>query len=214
MQEAGNLTSASAISQSFSSPADSSSSSTITASSTLSQATSWMPSAPSFSIPPGMPGTPGTPGPPGIAMSAPISSSTLQASAMDSSSSAVPRPLMPTAPVVSNSAVQPQICTPYAPFPAMAPPQGLWLQPPQMGGIPRLPFLPYPAAFPGPFPLPAHGMPLPSVPLPDSQPPGVTPVGTATATSASSAPGHLMSGALGMQTELPPPGIGMPMVSY
>ncbi|XP_050275850.1 pre-mRNA-processing protein 40C isoform X2 [Quercus robur] len=206
-QEAGNLTSAPAISQSFSLPADSSSSSTITVSSTLSQATSWMPSAPSFSIPPGMPGTPGTPGPPGIAMSAPISSSTLQASAMDSSSSAVPRPLMPTAPVVSNSAVQPQICTPYAPFPAMAPPQGLWLQPPQMGGIPRLPFLPYPAAFPGPFPLPAHGMPLPSVPLPDSQPPGVTPVGTATATAASSAPDHLMSGTLGMQTELPPPDI-------
>jgi transcription elongation regulator 1 len=190
------LSSASAISQSVSLPADTSSSSTITVSSTFSQAPSWMPSAPSFSMPPGMPGTPG---PPGIAMSAPISSNpTVPSSAMDSSSSAVPRP--------------PMLTNPYAMAP---PPQALWLQPPQMGVIPRSPpFLPYPAAFPGPFPLPARGMPLPSVPLPDSQPPGVTPVGFATATSASSAPGHLFSGTLGMQTELPPPGIGTPMVSY
>uniref|UniRef100_A0A2N9IEN5 Pre-mRNA-processing protein 40C n=1 Tax=Fagus sylvatica TaxID=28930 RepID=A0A2N9IEN5_FAGSY len=188
-QEAGNLSSASAISQSVSLPADTSSSSTITVSSTFSQAPSWMPSAPSFSMPPGMTGTPG---PPGIAMSAPISSNpTVPSSAMDSSSSAVPRP--------------PMLTNPYAMAP---PPQALWLQPPQMGVIPRSPpFLPYPAAFPGPFPLPARGMPLPSVPLPDSQPPGVTPVGFATATSASSAPGHLFSGTLGMQTELPPPGI-------
>jgi transcription elongation regulator 1 len=95
------------------------------------------------------------------------------------------------------------------------PPQGIWLQPPQMGGIPRSPFQPYPTAFPGPFPLPARGMPLPSVPLPDSQPPGVTPVGTALAISVSSAAsGHMLAGTLKTQTELPPPGIGMPMVSH
>ncbi|XP_062164261.1 pre-mRNA-processing protein 40C isoform X2 [Alnus glutinosa] len=209
-QAAGIFPSASTISQSVSLPADTSSSSTIPVSSTpnLSQATSWMPSAPSFSMPTGMPGTPGTPGPPGIATSAPISSSlTFPSAVMDSSSSAVLRPTMPTAPIASNSIVQPQICPPYASFPAMAPPpQGIWLQPPQMGGIPMSPFQPYPTAFPGPFPLPARGMPLPSVPLPDSQPPGVTPVGTALAISVSSAAsGHMLAGTLKTQTELPPP---------
>jgi len=76
-------------------------------------------------------------------------------------------------------------------------PQGIWLQPPQMGCIPRSTFQPYPTAFP------------------DSQPPGVTPVGTALAISVSSAAsGHMLAGTLKTQTELPPPGIGMPMVSH
>lgn len=219
-KEAGILSSASTIPQPISLPADNSSSSTIPVSSTssLSQVTSWVPSAPSFFMPSGMPGTPGTPGPPGITAPAQISSNlTVPSVATDSSSSAVPRPTMHTAPVLSSSAVQPQICTPYASFPAMAvPPQGIWLQPPpQMGGLPRSPFQPYPAAFPGPFPLPARGMALPSVPLPDSQPPGVTPLGTASTISVSSAAsGHMLAGTLRMQPELPPPGIGMPMVSY
>jgi transcription elongation regulator 1 len=217
-QEAGNFSSASTFSESVSLPADTSSSSTIPVSSTpnLIQAISWMPSAPSFSMPTGMPGTPGTPGPPGIATSTPISSHRTFPSAVMDSSSAVLRPTMPTAPMMSNSSVQPQICAPYASFPAMAPPpQGMWLPPPQMGGIPRSPFQAYPTAFPGPYPLPARGMPLPSVPLPDSQPPGVTPMGTALAISVSSAAsGHMLAGTLKTQTELPPPGIGMPMVSY
>ena len=79
-----------------------------------------------------------------------------------------------------------------------------------MGGLPRPPFVPYPAVYPTPFPLPAHGMPLPSVPLPDSQPPGVTPVGTAGGTPISAAvSGHHLANTSGMLSELPPPGIGM-----
>ncbi|KAG6713594.1 hypothetical protein I3842_05G161300 [Carya illinoinensis] len=211
-QEAGTLSSASTIPQPVSLPADNSTSSTnsVSSISSLSQVASWVPSAPSFFMPPGMPGTPGTPGPPGIAAPAQISSNlTVPSVATDSSSSSVPRPTMPTAPVLSSPAVQPQICTPYGSFPAMAaPPQGIWLQPSQMGGLPRSPFQPYPAAFPGPFPLPARGMPLPSVPLPDSQPPGVTPLGTAPTISVSSAAsGHMLAGTLRMQPELPPPGI-------
>ncbi|KAF5450039.1 hypothetical protein F2P56_030420 [Juglans regia] len=210
-QEAGTLSSASTIPQPVSLPADNSTSSTIPVSSisSLNQVTSWVPSAPSFFMPPGMPGTPGTPGPPGIAAPAQISSNlTVLSVATDSSSSAVPRPTMPTAPVLSSSAVQ-TANYPYASFPAMAaPPQGMWLQPSQMGGLPRSPFQPYPAAFPGPFPLPARGMALPSVPLPDSQPPGVTPLGTAPTISVSSAAsGHMLAGTLRMQPELPPPGI-------
>jgi transcription elongation regulator 1 len=57
-------------------------------------------------------------------------------------------------------------------------------------------------------------MPYPSVSLPDSQPPGVVPVGHSYAIPmSSSASVHQLPGAPGMQTELPPPGIGMLRVS-
>ncbi|KAK9275107.1 hypothetical protein L1049_022366 [Liquidambar formosana] len=119
----------------------------------LGPATLWMPAAPSFSVPPGMPGTPGTPGPPGIGQSAPLSSNMAVPSAtMDSSSAAVLRPIMSSGPVPSNPAIQQQIYPTYPSLPAVAAsPQGLWLQPPQMGGLPRPPFLSYPACFSWPF---------------------------------------------------------------
>lgn len=88
-------------------------------------------------------------------------------------------------------------------MPAMAASQGLWLPPQMSGGVPRPPFLPYAAAFPVPFPFPAHGATLPAVPVPDSQPPGVTPVGaTGSTTIPSSASNHQLRGTTGLQTEV------------
>jgi transcription elongation regulator 1 len=78
-----------------------------------------------------------------------------------------------------------------------------------MSGTLRPPFNQYPAAFPGPFPFPARGVALPAVPVPDSQPPGVTPVGAASI-SAPSAPGHLLKGTSGVQTEVVSAHTGMP----
>lgn len=176
--------------------------------------TSWVPTTPSFNMThgmPGTPGTPGTPGPPGTAHSAQMP---FNMTAPVDSSSVATRPSLQTVPFGSSS-VQPQAGVPYPSLPAMgAPHHGVWLQSPQMGGVPRSPYQPYPVAFPGPFPLPAHVMPLPSVPVPDSQPPGVTPVGNAVAISLSSTSGHQLAPSSWMQTELPPPGIGMLALSY
>ncbi|CAB4295957.1 unnamed protein product [Prunus armeniaca] len=209
-QETGNVSLSSTSSHSGSLPAPTSSSSTMNLSSApnMGTTTSWVPTAPSFNLTSGMPGTPGTPGPPGIAHPVQISFNPTAPSAPIDSSSVALRPSMQMAPVAS-SAVQPQVGAPYSSLSSMgAPPQGVWLQSPQIGGFPRPPFLPYPAAFPVPFPLPAHVMPLPSVPLPDSQPPGVTPVGnTAAISSPSAASGHQLAGFSGIQIELPLPGI-------
>ncbi|KAJ9709550.1 hypothetical protein PVL29_001162 [Vitis rotundifolia] len=208
-QEAGSMSSASHVSQSVPFPSSSSTMS-VSSSPKMGPTTLWMASNPSFPVPSGMPVTPGTPGPPGIAPSTPLSSNLAVPSAsMDFSSSMVSRAIFPAAPVLSNPAIQQQIYPSYSSLPATnASSQGPWLQPPQMGGLPRPPFVPYPAVYPSPFPLPARGLPLPSVPLPDSQPPGVTPVGTAGGTPISSAvSGHHLANTSGMQSELPPPGI-------
>ena len=210
-QEAGSMSSASHVSQSAPFP---SSSSAMSVSSTpkMGPTTLWMPSNQSFTVPSGMPGTPG---PPGIAPSTPLSSNLAVPSAPMDFTSAVSRPIFPSAPVSSNPAIQQQIYPSYSSLPATnASSQGPWLQPPQMGGLPRPPFLPYPAVYPAPFTLPARGLPLPYVPLPDSQPPGVTPVGTAGGTPISSAvSGRHPASPSWMLSELPPPGNGMHTIS-
>lgn len=161
--------------------------------------TSWMQPTPSFPAHHITPGAPGTPGPPGLA-SASSTSSNLAAPLIntDSSSSSVPRQNMPAAAIASNP-VGSHMGSTYPSIPSMAASQGLWLQPPQMG-VPRPPFLPYAAAYPVPFPFPAHGVTLPAVQVPDSQPPGVTPVGATGATSASLA--HQPRGTADLQTEV------------
>lgn len=133
----------------------------------------WVPSVPSFQVPQGLPGPPRLPGPPGLP---PVSSSSMTVpSPFVNSSSPYPTPMGPTA---SISATQPR---PYSAYPSgppmVATPQGLWLQPQTMGGLPRPPLLQRHPVVSGPFPMSAQGMQLPYVPLPDSQPPGVTPVG-------------------------------------
>lgn len=166
---------------------------------------SWVPPGVAFTT---APGAPGTPGPPGMVQSTQISSNLNVPPGAADSSSTVPRPSMPPGPVALNSVFQPQIGPPYPSLPALgAPPQGVWLQPPQMGVVPRLPTVPYPAAFPGPFPILAQRGMGPSVPVPDSQPPGVTPVGSTGAIPMSSASSVQVAGSLGIRTELPASGL-------
>ncbi|KAK7258065.1 hypothetical protein RIF29_32476 [Crotalaria pallida] len=165
--------------------------------------TPWMSTFPSFHMHSVMPGTPANPAPPGL-ISAPVISSnpTAPSTSTDSSSAAVPRQNMPIATIASDPTA-PQKGTPYPSMPAMvASPQGLWLPPPQISGGLRPPFLPYPAAFPGPFSFPARGVTLPAVAVPDSQPPGVTPVSTSGVSSAPPASGHQLRGTTGLQTEV------------
>ncbi|KAK4264142.1 hypothetical protein QN277_029471 [Acacia crassicarpa] len=161
--------------------------------------TSWMQPTPSFPAHHIMPGAPGTPGPPGLALAS-STSSNLAAPLIntDPSSSSVPRQNMPAAAIASNP-VGSHMGSTYPSIPSMAASQGLWLQPPQMG-VPRPPLLPYAAAYPVPFPFPAHGVTLPAVQVPDSQPPGVTPVGATGATPASLA--HQPRGTADLQTEV------------
>ncbi|GAB4850661.1 hypothetical protein Ancab_029972 [Ancistrocladus abbreviatus] len=181
--------------------------------SSLIQATILTPNASSIPLPPAVPAAAKTPGPPGIA-AAPVQTSyspLVPSVAMDSSSSSVPRPVVPAAPVPSNPAAQQQVYPLYTSIPPTgASPQAPWLQPPQIGGLPRPVFLPYPPIYPGPFPLPVHGMTLPSVPLPvpDSQPPGVTPLGNTGGTPPSSMnPAGIQIGTA-MHKDLPAPGTG------
>ncbi|KAL4394748.1 hypothetical protein HN51_022644 [Arachis hypogaea] len=164
--------------------------------------TSWMPTPLSFPGHPVMPGAPGNPAPPGLTSS--IISTNLAAPPSTVSSSAAPlRPNMPAAAIASDPTLT-QKGTPYASMPRMVapPPQGFWLQPPQMSGILRPPFLQYPAAFPGPFPYPVRGVNPPAVTLPDSQPPGVTPVNATAATSAPSASDNQLRQGTDLQTDL------------
>ncbi|KDP22962.1 hypothetical protein JCGZ_01659 [Jatropha curcas] len=200
------MSSTSTVSQSISLPLHSPSSSTLPSSPNLGPSTSQMPVVPSLLVPPRLAGTTRAPESSALVSCAPM---TLPSVPVDPASSAVQRPMMLTNTPASNPVVQQQAYPTYPSLPAMAaPPQGLWFQPPQMGGLPRPPFLPYPAVFPGPFPLPAHSIPRASVSSPDSQPPGVTPVGTAGANPPSSAASGLqLIGTPGMQKELPPPGI-------
>ncbi|PON93729.1 WW domain containing protein [Trema orientale] len=170
---------------------------------------SWVPPGVSFTTAPGAPGTPtpGTPGPPGIVHSTQVSPNlTVPLGAADPSSAFLRPALLAGPPVASNLAMQPQMGVSYSSLPTVAaPPQGLWLQPLQMGGVPRLPTMPYPATFPGPFPMVARGMP-PSVPLPDSQSPGVTPVVNTGAVPMSTASSIQVAGSSGIRTELPASG--------
>ncbi|KAJ6720753.1 TRANSCRIPTION ELONGATION REGULATOR 1 [Salix viminalis] len=191
-------------SQSVSFPLHSPSSSYASLSSNLGPTPSQTPATASFYLPPGLSRTPGTLAPQGLVPSAPMTQPSV---AVDSLPLGAQRPIMPTMP--SSIAVQQQTYPTYPSLPSMAAsPQALWMHPPPIGGMPRQPFLPYPAAFPGSFPLPGHGMPHPSVSLPDSQPPGVVPVGHSYAIPmSSSASVHQLPGAPGMQTDLPPPGI-------
>lgn len=206
--QASARSSAAIASQSVSLPLHSPSSSTmnVSPSPSLGQATSQVSTNTSFPVPPGLPGIAGLSASPGLAPSTPM---TLPSAAVGSASSAVHRPTMPTRPA-SSPVVHQQVYPTYPSLPAMAAsPPALWLQPPQLGGMPRTPFLPYPAVFSGTFPLLAHGIPHPSVSLPDSQPPGVIPAGTVSSNTMFSASSHQLVGTPVMQTELPPPGIGM-----
>ncbi|XVE91918.1 hypothetical protein REPUB_Repub01dG0052600 [Reevesia pubescens] len=166
--------------------------------------TSWMPSTPSFAMPTGSSGTSGTPGHPGLVLSVQMISASV---AVDSPSSAVPRP---GAPISLNPAVPQQMYPTYTSLPSIASsPQGFWMQHPPMGGFPRPPFVPYPTIYPGPFPSASSGVPLPA-PSSDSHPPGVTPLGMgpfAPSTATSATPSNQSLATSEMQTGLPPQGI-------
>lgn len=166
-------------------------------------ATSWMPTPPTFPMHHVMAGVPGNPGPPGLASATIISSNaSTPSTSTDSSSAAVLRPNMPAAAIASDPTAPPK-GLPYQPIPSMvAPPQGFWLQPPQMSAV-RPPFFQYPASFPGPFPFQARGVTPSAVSVPDSYPPGVTPVGAAGSTPASSASNHQPVGTAGLQPGIP-----------
>lgn len=205
------LGSSASTSQSIPLSVNTSSDSTVAVSSTpkVGATASWMPNFPSFPMRPGLFVAPGTPGPPGLMMSATKDSSS---TIVDSNSSVLLRPSVPTAsaPPNSGSALQPQIYPPYTSLPAMGgSSQGPWLPPPQMGVMTRPPFLPYPAVYPAPFSLPAHGVPHPSVSSADSQPPGVSSVGIVAATPTSAVLGHQLVATSGLQTESSPSVIGM-----
>ncbi|KAL5993481.1 hypothetical protein ACLOJK_014406 [Asimina triloba] len=170
---------------------------------------------------PGMPGTLGTPGSSGMPSSSSLSIiNSVRPTIMDSSASL--RPMQAPVPFPPSSAtpvpaqnVQPQIYPPYPSMPAVAPtPQGIWLPPPQMGGLQLPPFVPYsaprpvpvPIPVPGAFPMQMRGIVHPSVPLPDSQPPGVSPVGPSGGTS----PAVAGSSHPSSKPQSPPPGIEQP----
>ncbi|KAL2506465.1 Pre-mRNA-processing protein 40C [Abeliophyllum distichum] len=160
-----------------------------------------LPPVPSFQVPPGMPRTPLTPGPPGIASSVPSSSNIIAVpSSVDSP--AFPRSFMPTAPVLSSFPVQQQTFTPY-PTPFQTAPQGPWLQSPQISGVVRPPFSPYPNVIPGPF-LPTRAMLPLSVSFPNAQPPGVNPEVSSVVNSTSSMASGDQSTVGSTQEELPP----------
>ncbi|XAR53216.1 hypothetical protein NMG60_11021678 [Bertholletia excelsa] len=207
-KESGSLSAAPSVVQSYSQPAQATSSSAtnLASSSNLGVASLQIPTDSSLHAPAGISGSPATPGPPGISSSAAAPSSVTVPSAAVDFSSVLPRPIIPGAPVSTNPVVQHQMYSPYASGPPLtASPHGLWLPPPQMSGLPRPPFAPYPAAFAGSFSLPPRGMSLPSIPLPDAQPPGVTPLGTAGGTPISSVASgpHLINGS-GLQQDMPP----------
>ncbi|OMO72664.1 hypothetical protein COLO4_27510 [Corchorus olitorius] len=163
--------------------------------------TSWMPTTPSFPMSTGSSGTSGALGHP---TSVPSGQMIPTSAAMDSPSSAVPRPSVP---ISSNPAVQQQMYPTYTPLPSMAPsPQGFWMQHPPMGGFPRPPYVPYPTIYHGPFPSASSGMPLATL-ASDSQPLGVTPLGTSPFAQSSATAANHSSVTSATQTGLPPQGI-------
>ncbi|KAF9624019.1 hypothetical protein IFM89_007717 [Coptis chinensis] len=152
-------------------------------------ATMWRPTTPPFPGHPGLVGAPATPGPPGIPPSGSLPSTTSI------------HPITPAMPA------QQQLYPTFHSPPTMPPhTQGHWFQPPQIAGMQRPPYLPYPAVISNPFPLPVRGLALPSVSLPGSHPPGVSPVGPIGGTPSASE--HTRS--FVMHSELPPPGTDSP----
>lgn len=112
--------------------------------------------------------------------------------------STIPRPGGPAQ--INSGIIHPHMYPPYHSLPAMhGTPQGMWLQPPPMGGgIPRAHFPSHPTPFPGSYPFPVRGA-SSHLPYPGSQP---LPVGNA--------------GAVHQPLDIPPcqktealPGIGM-----
>ncbi|CAA2980143.1 pre-mRNA-processing 40C isoform X1 [Olea europaea subsp. europaea] len=204
-QEIGAIASAQVFTQSASQPAltNPSPSVTVYASNSFSSTAAWLPPAP-FQVTPGMPRTPITPGPPGIASSV-SSSSNISAVPSSVDSPALPRSFMPAAPVLSNFPIQQQTFTPY-PTPFQAAPPGPWLQSPipQISGIVRPSFSPYPTVIPGPFPMSTRPMLPVSVSFPNTQPPGVTPAVSSVGDSASSVASGDQSTIGSVQEELPP----------
>lgn len=173
--------------------------------------TLWMPTAPSFHVPPRMSGPAVAPGHSG--MSSFMAVPPVSPATTDSSSSALPRPIVPVAPLPFNPTVRHQMYPPYAsvppPPPAAVPSHGTWFPSPHLSGLPRPPFIPHSAVISSPYPLPPRGVALPSIPLPDVQPPGVTPVGPFAGSSMLPvASGSLASTTLGALSQEAPPGTG------
>lgn len=142
-------------------------------------------------------GRPGTLAPPGHMTSPP-------AFPGSNPFSTTPRPGMPAGPAQINPGIHPHM---YPPYHSM--PQGMWLQPPPMGGIPRAPFLSHPTPFPGSYPFPVRGM-SPNLPYSGSQPLGAAPMGSAG--TVHTLPGHQHDISPGQKTEAFS-GIGMLEVS-
>lgn len=123
---------------------------------------------------------------------------------------------MPAGNVASIPSVPAHVHAPHPSLSAVAAPsQGFWLQPMQMGGMHRLPAMPYPATFPGPFPLMAGGMPPPSTAVLGSHPPGVNPLlNTGVIPAPSAGTVHQLSGPSEMKMELPTSGTGAMLSLY
>uniref|UniRef100_A0A1J3HXB7 Pre-mRNA-processing protein 40C n=1 Tax=Noccaea caerulescens TaxID=107243 RepID=A0A1J3HXB7_NOCCA len=117
-------------------------------------------------------GRPGTPAPPGLMTSPP-------AFPGSNPFSTTPRPGMSAGPAQIHSGIHPNMYPPYHSLPAMhGTPQGMWLQPPPMGGITRAPFPSNHSPFPGSYPFHVRGI-SPNVPYSGSQPLGAIPMGSA-----------------------------------
>lgn len=120
-------------------------------------------------------GRPGTLAPPGLMTSPP-------AFPGSNPFSTIPRP---GGPAQINPGIHPHMYPPYHSMPPMhGTPQGMWLQPRPMDGIPRAHFPSHPTPFPGNYPFPVRGA-SPHLPYPGSQP---LPVGNAGTVHA--LPGH------------------------
>lgn len=165
--------------------------------------------APSYQVLPGFPNAPVTPGPPGISPPTLLPANMTVTPPSGDFSSALPRPTIQTPHVLPNTHLQ---HPGYAPYPSISPVstslQGAWLQPTQVSGLLRPPLSPYPAAFTGPFPLPARSTPIPSAPSPDPQPPGVINVGVSSGNPILSPAPASQSTTSTLQLEIPH-GIGM-----
>lgn len=148
-------------------------------------------------------GRPGTLAPPGLMTSPP-------AFPGSNPFSTTPRPGMSAGPAQMNPGIHPHMYPPYHSLPTMhGTPQGMWLQPPPMGGIPRAPFPSHPTPFPGSYPFPVRGI-SPNLPYSGSQPLGAIPMGSAGNVHALA--GHQLDISPGQKTEALS-GIGMLEVS-
>ncbi|CAN8258729.1 unnamed protein product [Cochlearia groenlandica] len=116
-------------------------------------------------------GRPGTLAPPGLMTPPP-------AFLGSNSFSTTPRPGMFAGPAQTSHGIHPHMYPPYHALPPMhGTHQGMWLQPPPMGGIPRAHFPSHPTPFPGSYPFPVRGI-SPNLPYSGSQPPGAVPMGS------------------------------------